>query len=332
MNRCLRMTILTGIATLMPLVTTGLAHAQGETVIASDNFNRTSESPFAVGGNWGRTTSPGYDGVSNLTNNQVTSVSNEGIYYWQGAGTFDPARQFARQTVVQKDGELGLVLLGGSNSAIMVGWGPPGVGDTVYIYWYKDGIDRGQLATGPSTLVNGDVIEAVLEGGIIYAKVNGITVKSVANTTTLTSGTPGFITYLNPSLPGQVAILDDWMAGTPASYTISGTITENATGLSGVLVTASGGFSGSATTAGNGAYSITGVPFGAVSIVLTPTLSGHTMSPLTRTLAGPVTADVSSQDFTSTLNTGPTLTVLATHGDVAKTPISRPTFMAPPLR
>lgn len=67
-----------------------------------------------------------YDGVSNLTNQQVTSVSNEGIYYWQGAGTFSNTRQFARQRVVQKDGEVGLVLLGGPDHSIMVSWGPPG--------------------------------------------------------------------------------------------------------------------------------------------------------------------------------------------------------------
>jgi tricorn protease len=37
------------------------AHAQG-TVIASDNFNRPNESPFAVNGNWGRTIAGNYDG------------------------------------------------------------------------------------------------------------------------------------------------------------------------------------------------------------------------------------------------------------------------------
>jgi hypothetical protein len=311
---------LIGIVTAMLLLTTPLAHAQAETVIASDNFNRPNESPFAVNGNWGRTIAGNYDGFSNLTSNRVTSASKEGIYYWKGAGVFNPARQFARQRVVQKNGELGLVLLGGADQSIMVAWGPPGVGDTVYIYWYSGGVDRGQLATGPSTVANGDIIEAVLDGGIIYAKVNGVTVRSVANTTTLTSGKPGFVTYLDTSLPGQVSILDDWEAGTPASYTIGGTITENAAGLSGVLVTASGGFSGSATTGGTGAYTITGVPAGATSIVLTPTLSGHIMSPSTRTVAGPVTGNVSGQNFTSSPNSGATLTVQASHGSVTKNP------------
>ena len=46
------------------------------------------------------------------------------------------------------------------------------------------------------------------------------------------------------------------------------------------------------------------------------------MSPLTRTVLGPVTADVTGQDFTSTLNTGAVLTVHATHGSVTKDPDS----------
>ena len=317
MSRRLRMTILLAIVTLLPVFVTPNANAQ---VIASDNFNRPNETPFAVGGNWGRVIAGNYDGVSNLTGNQVTSVSKEGIYYWQGAGTFDPTRQFARQRVVQKDGELGLVLLGGANQSIMVAWGPPGVGNTVYIYWYENGADRGQLATGPSTLNNGDIIEASLEGGVIYAKVNGVVVKSVANTTTLTTGTPGFITYLDTSLPTQVAILDDWEAGTPASYTISGTITENSAGLAGVQVVASGGFAGSATTNGSGVYTISGVPTNTTSIVLTPTLGGHTMSPLSRTVPGPVVANVTGEDFTSTQNTGATLTIIASHGSVTRNP------------
>jgi hypothetical protein len=321
MGRHLSVAILAAMTVSIALVATP-SRAQ---VIASDNFARADESPFAVGGNWARTVAGNYDGFSNLTNSQVTSGTNEGIYYWQGPGTFSSTRQFARERVVQKDGELGLVLLGGPDQSIMVSWGPPGVGNTVYIYWYSGGLDRGQLATGPSTLNNGDIIEAVLDGGIIYAKVNGVTVKSVENTTTLTSGRPGFITYGAVNLPSIVAILDDWEAGTPASHTISGTITENAAGLSGVLVTASGGFAGSATTDANGAYSITGVPADATSIVLTPTLAGHTMSPLTRAVVGPVTGNVTGQDFTSTVSTSAALTIVASHGSVTRNP-DQPTY------
>jgi List-Bact-rpt repeat protein len=320
MSRFRRLATLTAVGLLLILPTVPSATADGPTIIASDDFNRADETPISTSGNWGRVIAGNYDGESHLVNNEITSVSNEGIYYWKGAGTFNPTRQFARQRVVQDDGELGLVLLGGPDHAIMMQWGPPGVGNTLYIYWYKDGQDQAVLSQTPATINNGDIIEGVLDGGVIYAKVNGAVVASVANTTTLTTGNPGFITYLNPGLPTQVSKLDDWEAGTPASYTISGTITENAAGLSGVTVTAAGGFTGTTTTDSNGNYSFSSVPGGIASMTLTPSLSGHEMSPSNRTVNGPLTADVPGQDFTSTPITDPTLTVNATHGAVIKNP------------
>ena len=254
-------------------------------VVASDNFNRPDETPFAVDGNWGRTVAGPFDGSSNLTNNQVAGSTNEGIYYWQGAGTFDNTRQFARAKIVQGTGEPGLVLLGGSDHAINVTWGPPDVGGTVYIYWYGPGDAGSQLINAPSVVQPGDVVEAVLDAGVICAKVNGLVVASTDNTTPLTSGTPGFITYQ----PG--CTIDDWQAGTPdPTYTISGTILEGGVGLNGVTVVASGGFNGSATTDGTGAYLIKAVPSGATGIDLTPDLPGHVMSPTSLTVTGPVLA------------------------------------------
>ena len=89
-----------------------------------------------------------------------------------------------------------------------------------------------------------------------------------------------------------------------------------------MTVTASGGFSGSTTTDGNGDYTLTGIPVGTSSVVLTPTLSGHSMTPTTRTVTGPITADVIDQDFTSTPTTGPTLTVNATHGTIPSSTVA----------
>src|SRR5262245_1596417 len=195
---------------LLALITAPTASPQGGTVIATDNFNRTDETPFSISGNWGRVIAGNYDGNSALVSNQVTAVTNEGIYYWKGSGTFDPSRQYAKQRVVEKNGELGLVLLGGPDQAIMVAWGPPGVNDTLYIYWYANGLNQSVLSQSSSTINNGDIIEAALDGGIIYAKVNGVIVRSVANTTTLTTGVPGFITYLDPTKPQFVSKLDDW--------------------------------------------------------------------------------------------------------------------------
>src|SRR6266850_3096550 len=325
MGRPLSLAILVAVTSAWIALVTTPSSAQSEGVIASDNFDRPDEVPFAVSGNWGRTVAGNYDGFSTLTNSRVTTGTNEGIYYWKGPGTFSVTGQFARQRVVDRTGEIGLVLLGGPDQSINIGWGPPGGATDVFIYWYSGGVDRGVLATGPSTLNNGDIIQAVLENGVISAKVNGVTVKSVANTTTLSSGTPGFITYGNPSRPGYIGIFDDWEAGTPTAYAISGTITEGAAGLSGVLVTASGGFSGSARTNGGGVYSIAGVPADTTSTVLTPTLAGHTKSPVTRTVAGPMTGNVTGEDFTSAVSSSAVLTTLASHGSVTRDP-DQPTY------
>ncbi len=291
-------------------------------VIAADNFNRANELPFATTGNWGRTIAGNYDGFANLTGNHVTAGTNEGIYYWKGAGTFSNTSQFARHQVLDATGEPGIVLLGGPDHAILLNWGPPGPGanKSVFIYWYKNGADQGVLQVQPSPLADGDVLEGVLDGGFIYAKVNGVTVASVANTTTIASGTPGFITYLNPLQPTLVAGLDDWEAGTPVSVAISGTVTEGGLGRSGVLVTASGGFGGSATTDVDGSYTIVGVPVNAPTITLTPSLVGHTFAPVTRTVTGPVTANVTGQDFVSTPITEAVLTILTNHGTVTRNP------------
>ncbi|HTO06816.1 MAG TPA: hypothetical protein VMR86_07130 [Myxococcota bacterium] len=313
---------LSALACLWAAFAAAPAFAQTETVVASDDFNRADETPFSTAGNWGRTIAGNYDGFSNLTGNHVTGGSQEGIYYWKGAGSFSNTSQFARATVVDSTGEPGLILLAGADHSINMTWGPPGPGanKSVFIYWYANSQDQGVLTSQVAPLADGDVIEAVLDGGVLRAKVNGVVVASVANTTTIASGTPGFITYLNPSLPTLVAGMDDWLAGTPVSFSLGGTITEGGVGLAGVQVTATGGFTGTATTDPNGVWSMAGVPGNATSIVITPALAGHHMTPLTQTVAGPVTGNVGGLDFTSTAITTAVLTVNATHGSVTRNP------------
>lgn len=85
---------------------------------------------------------------------------------------------------------------------------------------------------------------------------------------------------------------------TAQTYTITGTITVNA-GLAGVSVAATGGHSQTVTTNAAGEYTLTGVVDGATNIVITPTLAGYTFSPTSRTIGGPVTANVTDQDFTA---------------------------------
>ena len=268
-------------------------------VVAVDNFNRPAEGPVVVGGNWQRSLS---GGTANLSGNRITGASADAVYYWQGPGSFDDTRQYARARVTQTNGQVGLVLLGGSGQALVAAWANNGTG-TFILYWYTGGVIQGNLATATSTLQVGDLIEAELLGGRIYAKVNGTVVASTVNSTSLSSGRPGFDTYLTGGS------LDDWEAGTPTAYSISGTISENAVGLGGVLVNASGVFGASTTTNGAGAYTIPNVPAGAASILLTPILAGHTLSPLTRTVAGPVTGNVVGENFTSTASTNPVVAV-----------------------
>jgi secreted trypsin-like serine protease len=85
----------------------------------------------------------------------------------------------------------------------------------------------------------------------------------------------------------------------PGNYSISGTITNSSgAGISGVTV--SNG-SASATTNSSGAYTLSGL--GNATYTLTPSLSGYSFSPASRsvTVNG---ANVSGQDFSGTASTG----------------------------
>jgi hypothetical protein len=203
------------------------AHFVTPGVIASDDFNRADETPFAVGGNWQRAFSGGF---SNLSGSHVAGGSGDGLYCWQGAGTFDNARQFARARVVQASGQVGLVLLGGANQALVVSWNS----GTLYFYWYTGGSIQSALTSVPSTLHDGDLIEALLEGGHVYAKINGAVVASVTNTTSLTTGRPGFETYQSG------AALDDWESGTPPFQIIASAGTGGSISPSGTVTVQAG--------------------------------------------------------------------------------------------
>lgn len=88
----------------------------------------------------------------------------------------------------------------------------------------------------------------------------------------------------------------------PATYTVSGTIaTSTGTGISGVTVSASAstGSPASATTSTSGTYTLTGLANS--SYTLTPSRSGYTFSPATRTVTVNG-ANVSGQNFTGTVS------------------------------
>jgi plastocyanin len=81
------------------------------------------------------------------------------------------------------------------------------------------------------------------------------------------------------------------------TYSITGTVTLNGTGLNGVTMTLSGAGSAVATTAADGTYTLSGLTNG--NYTITPGLSGFTFSPTSSspTVAG---ANITGVDFVAT--------------------------------
>jgi hypothetical protein len=84
-------------------------------------------------------------------------------------------------------------------------------------------------------------------------------------------------------------------------FTVTGAVTINGVPLSGVTITATGGHAQTVTTNANGLFTLTGVLYGSTNIALTPSMTGYSFLPISRTISGPVTADVSGQNFTARL-------------------------------
>ncbi len=93
------------------------------------------------------------------------------------------------------------------------------------------------------------------------------------------------------------------IALTPVTYTITGTILEGGSPLEGVSVLATGGHSQTVSTNSAGEYTFTEVQAGAEGITITPTLAGYSFDPENRIVDGPVTANITDQDFTASILT-----------------------------
>src|SRR5262249_54966181 len=102
-------------------------------VTAAEYFDRPNEIPLATGGNWG--TSLVSQGAADLANHQIAGGFGEAVYFWQGGGSFDPTHQYARARVVNPNGQVGLVVLGGPGQALIAAW----KSGTLYVYWYSSG-------------------------------------------------------------------------------------------------------------------------------------------------------------------------------------------------
>jgi hypothetical protein len=81
------------------------------------------------------------------------------------------------------------------------------------------------------------------------------------------------------------------------NFSLSGRVTHNGSGLSDVTLIVDGGFQGSAATASDGRYTISGIPFGAYDITITPEKSGYLFSPDYTSISYPVEDDITGIDF-----------------------------------
>ena len=86
---------------------------------------------------------------------------------------------------------------------------------------------------------------------------------------------------------------------TLGTFSISGTVTGVV--VQNVLITLSGANTGSALTDPNGHYSFSGLAAGTTSITVTPSLAGHTFSPVNNTVTTTSSGTAATINFTATL-------------------------------
>ena len=157
-------------------------------------------------------------------------------------------------------------------------------------------------------------------GGLLYGTFVGGTVSDYGNAMALDEAGNVLVTGFAGSLSfpttagaydtsynsaGEVFVFKMALEGEPdPTYSISGRVTDlNGDSLSGVTVSAGAGVD--ATTNANGDYAITDLITG--TYTLTPSQSGYTFSPSTRTVSVPPSA--AAQDFTGSSSGGETFTI-----------------------
>jgi len=179
--------------------------------------------------------------------------------------------------------------------------------------WDQSG--KFQAAPAPTFTISGTVTKnAIGLAGVSMTGSTGATCTTPSDTSgnyscTVPQGWSGSIT---PSLSGHTFTpasrsytnvlvsqnLQDYSAAVIPTFTISGTVTKNATGLGGVSFTGNGA---SCTASASGNYSCT-VTQG-WSGTITPSLSGHTFTPASRSYVN-VLASQTLQDYSATALTG----------------------------
>jgi len=131
---------------------------------------------------------------------------------------------------------------------------------------------------------------------------------------TITPVLPGFtftplsqvVTVVNGNASAPDFTASPTPPATPATFTLSGTVSLNGSGLSGATVSISGAGSGSITTLANGAYSFVGVRNGTYTI--TPSIPGYSFTPSSASLSVQG-AGVSGLNFSAVPPVGGSITI-----------------------
>ncbi|MBX3712533.1 MAG: S8 family serine peptidase [Lysobacter sp.] len=160
-------------------------------------------------------------------------------------------------------------------------------GSSITSAWYT--------STTATNTISGTSMASPHVAGVaaLYLASNPSATPAQVTTAIIDNATPNKVTSPGSGSPNR--LLYSLFGPSTPTYSISGTITTSAgTGISGVTVSTG---STSATTNSSGAYTLSGLSNG--TYTLTPSLSGYTFSPASRsvTVNG---ANVTGQDFTGT--------------------------------
>ncbi|MBL8264538.1 MAG: S8 family serine peptidase [Xanthomonadaceae bacterium] len=160
-------------------------------------------------------------------------------------------------------------------------------GSSITSAWYT--------STTATNTISGTSMASPHVAGVaaLYLATNPTATPSQVTTAIINNATPNKVTSPGTGSPNRL-LYSLFGPGTP-TYTVSGTITTSAgAGISGVTVSTG---SATATTNSSGAYTLSGLANG--TYTLTPSLSGYTFSPASRSVTVN-SANVSGQDFTGT--------------------------------
>lgn len=306
--------------------------------------NGANGSGSTYGGGGGSSAGTGAAGVNATNQNGATAPTGggnggNGRNGSTGAGTVGTAPGGGGGGALKTGGSTTNVGGNGANGRVRVEWSPPNATNSSIAAnptsdVLADGSDSSTLTItvrdGNNAVMGADVdlfFEITSGTGTLSAgpwTSNG----SGQATATLTSTTAGTVTvtgYLGTDNTGTVLGTAN-VTFVPQTFTITGTITDGTNPLENVSVSATGGHTQTVTTNASGVYTLTGVTDGAQNITITPTLSEYTFSPVNRSVTGPVTANVTAQNFTGTLVTY-TLTIFYSGNGSAQ--VNSTTYTAP---